>query len=231
MAGASGTATTPVDALQIPHSNTQAQHTAHDKHGKNGHPGAIGSVSAVSGTTITITGKNGLIYTIDAAKAKVMKAGATISVSDIKVGDMLYVRGTAAGTTITATAIMDGPAPSSVGRGGKRNANAVFGTITAVNGTSFTVQSEDIAGAAASWTVNTAASTVFRKDGDMRGQSALPSDAVVGESVVVIGVKDAASHTLTATNVRIMSHALGTGITPDHGKPKKVLKFHNHKNK
>ncbi|MFA5358394.1 MAG: DUF5666 domain-containing protein [Patescibacteria group bacterium] len=93
-------------------------------------PGVTGTVADISGTTITLTGKQGfgenatdVTYTVDASSSTVKKISApttdsntnvskptetTISVSDIQVGDTLMITGTVSGTTVTATAIMDG---------------------------------------------------------------------------------------------------------------------------
>lgn len=74
-------------------------------HGR-GH-GVMGTVTAVSGTTITITGKDGKTYTIDASSAQIGKIE-TITAGDVHVGDTLGVEGTLSGTNVTAKHIMDG---------------------------------------------------------------------------------------------------------------------------
>lgn len=85
--------------------------------GKGGPHGGMGSgvqgtVSAVSGSTITVTGKDGQTYTVNAGSATVQHM-VTGSLSDITVGDTIGVQGTVSGTSITATTIMDGiPTPS-----------------------------------------------------------------------------------------------------------------------
>jgi hypothetical protein len=88
-------------------------------------PGVMGKVSAISGNTVTLSGKSGfgkdatdVSYTVDVSAATVKKfvAGTdgskptetTIAVSDIVVGDMIMVKGTVSGTTVTATEIMVG---------------------------------------------------------------------------------------------------------------------------
>ncbi|MFA5991669.1 MAG: DUF5666 domain-containing protein [Candidatus Doudnabacteria bacterium] len=80
------------------------------KFGPRGQMGVAGTVSAVSGNTITLTGKNGVTYTIEAGSANVKKVS-TINVSNIAVGDTLMVAGDKSGTTITAKNIMDGEIP------------------------------------------------------------------------------------------------------------------------
>lgn len=75
-------------------------------HGHGRDPGVMGEVTAVDGSTITVTGKNGTSYTVNAGSAEVKKmvAGA---LSDIAVGDTIGVQGTVSGTSVTATTIMD----------------------------------------------------------------------------------------------------------------------------
>ena len=67
----------------------------------------MGTVSAISGNAITLTGKNGTTYTVDAASATVKKVSDS-SVNNIAVGDTLMVSGNTSGTTITAANIVDG---------------------------------------------------------------------------------------------------------------------------
>ena len=81
-------------------------------------PAAMGIVSAVNGNSITLTGKNGTTYTVDATNAAITKftpgasgakgTSATITISQIQSGDTLVVQGTVSGNSVTATKIMDG---------------------------------------------------------------------------------------------------------------------------
>lgn len=74
------------------------------EHGMNG---TRGTVTSVSGNTITLTGKDGQTYTVDASDAQIGKVS-TITVGDVQVGDMLDVHGDVSGTNVTAKHIMDG---------------------------------------------------------------------------------------------------------------------------
>ncbi len=71
--------------------------------------GGDGEVSAISGTTITLgeeADEGGATYTVDASNASVTgKDGATAKLSDIKVGDKIFVQGAVNGTSVTATSI------------------------------------------------------------------------------------------------------------------------------
>lgn len=69
--------------------------------------GVMGTVTAVNGSTVTVTGKDGVSYTVNAGSATVQRM-VTGALSDITVGDTIGVQGTVSGTTVTATTIMDG---------------------------------------------------------------------------------------------------------------------------
>ena len=67
--------------------------------------GKDGNVTGVSGTTITMTeeaDEGGASYTIDASKASFSNNGATAQLSDIKVGDKVFVEGTVSGNNVAA---------------------------------------------------------------------------------------------------------------------------------
>ncbi len=73
--------------------------------------GVMGTVASVNGTTITVNGKDGQTYTVDAGNATVHKM-ITTTVSDIAVGDTVGVQGTISGTSVSATDIASGiPTP------------------------------------------------------------------------------------------------------------------------
>lgn len=71
-------------------------------------PVLIGTVTAISDDTLKVSSvSNSAIYTVDAANAAVMKARAAADISAIIVGDGVIVQGTATGTHVVATEIMD----------------------------------------------------------------------------------------------------------------------------
>jgi hypothetical protein len=83
-----------------------------------GNMGVVGTVASISGSTITLTGKNGMTYTINTSGANIQKytpgtngakgTTASITTSQIQTGDTLRVVGTLSGTNVTATQIFDG---------------------------------------------------------------------------------------------------------------------------
>ena len=104
-AGTAGAIALQTHAADVSSTATTAQTSSGFRHGTP--PAAEGSVTAVSGNTITLTGKNGATYTIDAESAKVKKVSDS-DVSNIAVGDTLQVNGSTSGSTVTATNIVDG---------------------------------------------------------------------------------------------------------------------------
>lgn len=161
----------------------------------------VGTTSAVSGNTVTLTDKNNIVYTVDATNAKIMKAGAVISVSEIQVGDTLMVNGTISGTNVVAKNILDGIPQVKLNH--ENNGNLVIGNVTSVSGNSFVVQIKARKGQTAAVTVNTDSNTTFKKD----GQAASLSDLASGQKVMVKGTKDATSGVVTATSVNIVTKA------------------------
>jgi hypothetical protein len=96
----------------------------------------MGTVSAVNGTTVTLTGKDGKTYSVEAGSAAITK-NMTVAVSDIKVGDTLMAQGSVDGTTVTATNIHDGVPPMG-GMMGERGMGHGMGRT--VHGTAPTVK-------------------------------------------------------------------------------------------
>ena len=85
-------------------------------------PGVVGTISAISGNTLTVAGKNGTTYTVDASGARVMtfargQKPAASTLASLKVGDTVGVRGTVSGTSVTATSVVDGIPSLGVHRG------------------------------------------------------------------------------------------------------------------
>ena len=79
----------------------------------NGQPVVAGTVTAVNGSTLTITNKSNVVYTIDASSAKIVQGQNTISASNIATGDMVVVQGTVSGNSIVASSVIDQAKPAS----------------------------------------------------------------------------------------------------------------------
>lgn len=157
---------------------------------KGERPVVMGTITAIQGTTLTITDKkDSATYTIEAGSASILKhekgaskdtapAQSTVSLSTLVVGDMVAVRGTLNGTTVTATTIMTGDMRG--GHGG-RQGHGVHGVVSAVAGSTLTVTGADgkvytvdASGATASKVVSMEVGSVVvgdtvRVDGTLRG--------------------------------------------------------------
>lgn len=113
-------------------------------------PGVFGKITAINGTTLTVVDDrdSAKTYTVDASAAKVLKSTAegtaptTVTLSDLALSDMVAIRGTVSGTSVTATEIMDGPFGGHMGGPGmgKRGKE---GTVSAVNGNTITLTGSD----------------------------------------------------------------------------------------
>lgn len=108
----SNTITTPVVQSST---STQTQAPTNDASETNepihqGHRplGGDGVVSSINGSTIVMgeeSDEGAASYAVDASSATVTNNGAAAQLSDIKVGDKIFVEGTVNGTTVKATSI------------------------------------------------------------------------------------------------------------------------------
>ena len=73
----------------------------------NGQPIVAGTISSISGSTLTITNKSNVSYTIDTTNAKIIQDQNTISVSNLAVGNMIVVQGSFNGNSVIATSVID----------------------------------------------------------------------------------------------------------------------------
>ena len=151
-----------------------------------------GTASDVSSTGLTLTASDSTVYTVDtsAVKKVVRKFYGSTSPGAIQNGDSLQVRGTLTGTDLAATYIMDS---SQQARNG-----SFSGSVTAVNGSSFTLQSKN----RADQTVNTTSSTVFDKNGQADSNGI--GDVAVGSNLTVSGVWDSTNNVIAAAKVNLI---------------------------
>ena len=187
--------------------------------GKMGMPGVVGTVTAISGNSLTVSGKQGFgsasstpstTYTIDATNATVRKNNATSTVASIAVGDMVAVRGTVSGTSVTATSISDG-IMSSMNRGNGHfggmgsstrptsmpvspitgNGQPVIaGSVSAISGNTLTVTNKSNI----TYTVDISNAKI------VQGQATITvSSVVVGDNVIIQGAVSGTS--VTASSV------------------------------
>lgn len=150
------TNTTPTDD-SITSTATGTPATEQPKTRSHSALGGDGNVTAINGNTITMqeeANEGGAIYTVDASNAAITNNGAQAKITDIKVGDKIFVQGDISGTNVAAKSI-------SLGRT-KGFGHATLGNdgnITAINGNTITMQEEANEGGA-SYTVNASNATI-----------------------------------------------------------------------
>lgn len=163
-----------------------------------GGPVIMGTVASINGTSINLNDKSGTVYSIDLSQAKILKepGNTQIQVNSIQPGDTLLVKGTVNGANVAASTVFDGLTQRIQLKTKRYN-----GTVSAINGTSFTLQMKVRKNSTKTLTINTASSTAFTKN----GQADSFSDLAVGQAVSVQGPLDSlSSSTIDATGVNII---------------------------
>src|SRR3989344_4918265 len=158
-----------------------------------------GTVTAVGSTTITLAGNNGVTYALTDVK---VKGGA---LSDVQVDDSVIARGTTSGSALAPASVIDMTFLRA--RASEARSHVRVGIVTAVNGSTFTIES---LGSHPKTTVTTDASTVVKAKHDATSSSAI----TVGTQVFVVGTTTASSNsstneTLAASLVKILGKGLG----------------------
>ncbi|MES2060166.1 MAG: hypothetical protein V4438_03995 [Patescibacteria group bacterium] len=104
------TSSGPVQSLQSITISDRSSSESRPGKRKKEFQGVAGVVSSVSGQMITIEGKDNTTYIVDASGARVVKKGSPegASLSDIKSGDKLLIKGVVTGSTVAATDIFEG---------------------------------------------------------------------------------------------------------------------------
>ncbi len=184
--------------------NKDSRHNDDKKHATTTAQGTVnvsGKVTAVNGTTITLSGKDGATYTVNAANATISAENRTLAITDIKVGDTLKVKGTLTGSTIVATTIRD---KSTAQRELETKlSNLRAGIVTAVNGSVVTITRF---GTGTTSTVNTNASTTIKVKGGATSTSAITP----GSAIVVVGSNASTTpDSITATFIHVLNAGFG----------------------
>ncbi len=101
-----------VTAISIRDGGTQGQRAQASLPHGNDQSVISGSITAVSGLTLTVTDKNGIIYTVDATKSEIKKKNVPSHLSSVVLGDAVVVQGVVNGVSVVASTVMDGGAPT-----------------------------------------------------------------------------------------------------------------------
>jgi len=152
-----------------------------------------GTVTAVGSTSFNFKAEDGTMFTVDTSNAKIVQAfGSAITLNSVVVGDNAKVNGTVNGNIITASRVMVTPPNTHKAVGA--------GTVTAVNGNSFTLKTDNH-GIISSATVNTSASTTIISQ---NGATTTSASILVGSQVLVKGLWDELLNVLNAIKIRII---------------------------
>ena len=188
-------------------------------------PVISGLVTAINGSTISVNDiRDNVTYSVDATKAKIQKLSGTASntgtsitatVADIAVGDNISVQGAVSGTLVTATDIFDGKFGRGMGQfGGGRGTGmmgkGISGTVSAINGSTLTVNRIGSSTASVSYTVDASKATIQKGTNG----SATVADIIVGERVVVQG---------TVSGTSILATRIFGGVAASVGKMPQVI--------
>lgn len=219
---ASAMATIPVTFAQT----YSGQMGGYGNHQWQPKPGmAFGQITAINGDILTVQGKNGTNYTVDATSATVTINGQTSSLSSLAVGNKIMVQGqpnSSDNTQITAQTIREGMMGNGAnggtgmgmgrfggkmggkfGRGhgkmgqGMGNQGQTF-TVTAINGTSISANSST----GTAYTIDMSNAKIVR----LHGAVSAISEIAVGDQIRVFGpAPTSGTTTLAPTNVRDLS--------------------------
>lgn len=150
-----------------------------------------GTVNAISAVGFSLMDSKGTVWTINTSGAKIFTAfGQAISLADVTVNSHASVQGSVSGNVVTASKIVLSPANTHTAAG--------VGIVTAINGSSFTLQLNNH-GIVSSATVNTNASTTVLQNGATTTTSAI----AIGSNVVVKGLWNEILNVLNAIKIRI----------------------------
>jgi hypothetical protein len=130
------------------HASAQTQPPAQGGQWHHGNR-VFGTIQSVSGSSFVVTGRDGTSHTVTTTAGTRVLAAQRGRLSDIKVGDIVYVMATKGqDRSLSAVAIRDLPAGLALGRGGRRglretNSDRVFvaGSVVSVSGGSLSVTS------------------------------------------------------------------------------------------
>lgn len=154
------------------------------------------TITAINGAKISLESANGWSRTIDTTGVTIMRAGATITVGDLKVGDRIAVsetRGSNGSYTVNKlTVVLD----------------QVAGTISKIDATTITVTLNGNKTA----TVKTDSTTVYRQ----AGQAISRSDLAAGQRVVAAGTT-ASDGSLLAQAVNVQPALVYGTVTKKSG--------------
>lgn len=156
-----------------------------------------GTVTAVNSTVITLSGKDGVVHTVQAANATFEDG----SLATIAVGDTLKVKGTMSGTVLVATKIEEKGEKHREFKAKLENLRA--GIVTSVGSGVFTLTRF---GTGSTSTITTNASTTVK----VNGQATTTAAITPGSAVIVVGSSSTSTpDTAIASIVHVITKSFG----------------------
>ncbi len=157
-----------------------------------------GTVTFISGTTLTVQGSKGAVYTVNASNASVIgHENRVLTFAALAVNDKVEVKGSLSNNVIIATKIKD-----KTDRTGKVFQSLKLGTVTAINGSAVTIANF---GSSGSTVINTNTATKYK----VNNTAATSSSLVVGSQVWVYGTSTATStQSVNASLIVILTDGL-----------------------
>lgn len=158
-----------------------------------------GSITFVSGSTLTVQGSRGAVYTVNVANASIIgHENVALTLAALAVNDKVKVTGTLSNSVIVATKIKDKSDTT-----GKMFRAVSAGIVTAINGTSVIFERF---GASGTSSVTVSDATKYKVNGQATSSTALK----VGSHVIVAGSSTAATGgTINASIVYIITEGFG----------------------
>lgn len=207
-AWAQDTPQTPAPDSQNPqHGNWQQRHG----------PGTGGTITAITGNSITLKTHDGQTAQVSLSdKTQYRKGRDDAKLSDLKVGDMVFVRGEQKDGIWQAEVVAERPAGMGMGGGpGGMGGNFredmgkkfIVGQVTAINGTKLTIQRRDNV----SQNITVDENTSFRKD----NESITLADIKVGDQV--FGRGELKNDIFVPSQLNVGQPRFGGMRGPDHG--------------
>ncbi len=163
-----------------------------------------GTITFVSGTTLTVSGKNGATYTVNASGATIVSHnGAALTLAALAVNDKVEVKGTLSNNVVLATKIKDKTDETgSTVKPAKAHRSISAGIVSAINGVSVTLTNFGSSGST-NLTTNTA--TKYFVKGSATSSAALTT----GAHVLVLGTSTATSTgSINASIIVILTEGL-----------------------
>ncbi len=156
-----------------------------------------GTLTAINGTTLTVQGPRGAVYTVNGSGAAfVGHENVAIGLNAFKVNDKVAVTGTLSGSTIIATKVKDKSDTT-----GKVSQAFKAGIVTGISGNTVTIGNF---GSTGTTTFVTNSSTKYKVNGTAASSSALS----LGSHVLVLGTTSAGSASVNASVIVILTEGL-----------------------